>query len=82
MNLNPESDLNDELRPEYTEEDMKNPVRGKYVGRVRRTCPPTVQLDADVVGAFLDAAAVNEALRFLIRVTRQNAMETAPSEAA
>ncbi len=79
MRINPESDLDDELRPEYNEEDMKNMTRGKYVGRVKRKCPPTVQLEADVVGAFPDAAAVNEALRFLIRVTNQN-LKTPPGE--
>ena len=82
MHLNPESDLNDQLRPEYAEEDMKDMVRGKYAGRVKLPCPPTVQLEADVAGAFPDAAAVNEALRFLIRVTKQNAKEPAPGEAA
>ena len=82
MKLNPESDLNDELRPEYTEADLKNRVRGKYVGRVERPCPPTVQLEADVVGAFPDAAAVNEALRFLIRITKENVGEETQREAA
>ena len=81
MKINPESDLNDELRPEYTEEDMKNMERGKYVGRVTRS-GPIVMLAPDVAQMFPDVDAVNEALRFLLRVTKQNVKEIAPSEAA
>ena len=76
MKPNPEADLNDELRPEYTEEEMKNMVRGKYAGRISRTVT-TVRLEPDVALAFPDAAAINEALRFLIRVTKENASSPA-----
>ena len=71
MKSNPESDLNDELRPEYTEADLKNRVRGKYAHLFTET-KPTVELEADVASVFPDAVSVNEALRFLIRITRDN----------
>ena len=33
---------------------------------------PVIQLEPDVAEVFPDAASVNEALRFLIRVTKEN----------
>ena len=71
MKINPESDLNDELRPEYTEADLKNRVRGKYADRFA-PLPPTVTLEPDVAAAFPDAAAVNAALRSLMRQTKED----------
>ena len=81
MKLNPESDLNDELRPEYTEEAMKNMVRGKHAGRFNKTIA-MVTLEPDVALIFPNSAAVNEALRFLIRVTKEKTSENAQQEAA
>jgi len=79
MKTNPESDLNDELRPEYTEAEMKNMVRGKYAGR-RPHLVCTVALEPDVAAAFPDDAAVNAALRSLMRQAEENAPVLATSE--
>ena len=61
--------MQDELRPEY---DLRNlqvrtvaPNRKRY-GRF------VVHLEPDVAKAFPNAASVNEALRFLIRLTKEN----------
>lgn len=61
--------VQDELRPEF---DLRNlPVRKmgpdrKHFGRF------VVQLEPDVAEVFPTAASVNEALRFLMRVTKEN----------
>lgn len=59
----------DELRPEY---DLKK-LRVRSVGPARKGFgSPVVRLETDVAEVFPDAQAVNEALRFLIRVTKEN----------
>lgn len=59
----------DELRPEY---DLKS-LRVRRVGPARTGFGGTfVQLAPDVAELFPNSEAVNEALRFLIRVTREN----------
>jgi len=63
-------DLNDELRPEYDLAELK--VR--RVGEGRRLLNQ-IQLDIDVARVFPDSDAVNEALRFLIRITEQHSSE-------
>ena len=61
--------MNDELRPEYDLQTLlKNDVRGKYVTRYRAGTN-LVLLDPDVAKAFPDDAAVNEALRLVMRLT-------------
>jgi hypothetical protein len=62
--------LNDDLKPEY---DLSN-HRVRRVGEGRRLMNQ-IQLDVDVARVFPDSAAVNEALRFLIRITEQNKTE-------
>ena len=56
----------DDMRDEYDFRAMKGVVRGKYAGhgvvRLR-----TVRLAADVAAVFPDDAAVNDALREVIR---------------
>ena len=79
MKTNPESDLNDELRPEYTEADLKNRVRGKYAGRLPNLVY-TVALEPDVAAAFPDDAAVNAALRSLMAKTEENTPVLATAE--
>jgi len=59
----------DELRPEYELRSLRvrkfGPGRKSFGGTV-------VRLEPDVAEVFPDAEAVNEALRFLIRVTKDN----------
>ena len=62
----PEDDLNDEMRPEYAREDLKNGVRGKYLTQFR-SGTNHILLDPDVAKAFPTAQAVNEALRRLMQ---------------
>lgn len=61
-------ELGDELRPEY---DLST-LRVRKLGSGRKSFGDVIKLDPDVVGAFPNADAVNEALRFLIRVTKEN----------
>jgi hypothetical protein len=61
------SDDADELRPEYDLTQMQL----RKVGPGRRMAESSlVQLAPDVAEMFPDAQAVNEALRFLIRIAR------------
>jgi hypothetical protein len=69
-----ESEMEDELRPEYDLSQLKRRVRGKYVERYREGTN-LVLLEPDVAAAFPDAEAVNEALRMLIRVARRQASQ-------
>lgn len=64
------SDTEDDLRPEY---DLKS-LRVRKVGPKRTGFGGYVQLAPDVAELFPDAKAVNEALRFLIRITRESKM--------
>jgi hypothetical protein len=57
------SESGDELRPEY---DFSGGVRGKYVQRFREGTNIVV-LDPDVAAEFKDSAAVNDALRKLLK---------------
>ena len=58
----------DELRPEYDLKSLKvrkvGPDRKRFYG-------PTVRIDADVAEMFPNSESVNEALRFLIRITQK-----------
>jgi len=63
-----ESEIEDELRPEY---DLRA-LRVRKMGPGRRRFGDTIRLEPDVANAFPDADAVNEALRFLIRITKDN----------
>lgn len=63
------TEMNDELRPEYDLSSLRvrklGPGRKSFGGSV-------VRLEDDVAEIFPDADSVNEALRFLIRITRNN----------
>lgn len=65
-------EMGDELRPEYDLSQLKNRVRGKYAERYKAGTN-LVLLAPDVAQAFPDAAAVNEALRMLMRVAQASA---------
>jgi hypothetical protein len=61
--------LEDELRPEY---DLRS-LRVRKLGPDRKSFGRlTVQLEPEVAEVFPDSESVNEALRFLIRITREN----------
>jgi len=59
----------DDLRPEY-DFDYSTGVRGKYYRRLLEEGSNVVVLEPDVAEAFRDSAAVNEALRSLLELTR------------
>ena len=60
------ADKNDELRPEY---DLKD-LRVRRLGPGRKSFGDVVRLEPDVAEAFPNADSVNEALRSLIRVSK------------
>lgn len=61
--------MEDDLRPEY---DLKRLTVRKFGPERTSFGGTTVQLEPDVAEIFPTAEAVNEALRFLIRATRNN----------
>ena len=64
-----ELEMEDDLLDEY---DLKS-LRVRRLGSGRKSFGTAmVRLDPDVAEIFSSADAVNEALRFLIKVTRQN----------
>lgn len=67
-----DAEQEDEMRPEYDFSQLKGGVRGKYVERYRAGTN-LVLLEPDVAQAFPDAAAVNEALRLLMKVAKTQA---------
>ncbi|MCW5960227.1 MAG: hypothetical protein KIS76_08685 [Pyrinomonadaceae bacterium] len=67
-------DENDELLPEYDLDYSKskpNRFAAKYQQMQR-----TVVLDDDIAENFPSSESVNEALRFLVRVTRDNQLHS------
>src|SRR2546427_10545318 len=77
MKKNSKSNSSDEMRPEY---DFSGGVRGKYAQRFREGTNVIV-LDPDVAAAFKDSAAVNDALRKLLkaRAKRERARPAQPT---
>lgn len=55
-----------EMRAEYNF-DYSKAVRGKYYKRLLREGANVVVLEADIAKAFPDSAAVNEALRVVLK---------------
>ncbi len=68
----------DDLRPEY-DFDYSKAVRGKYYRRLIDEGSNVVILEPDVAKAFHDSAAVNEALRLLLELTRSTKRLTSRS---
>lgn len=62
------TELNDELRPEYDETLLKDGISGKYAKQYAAGTN-IVRLDPDVAAAFPNEEAVNEALRFLLKIS-------------
>ncbi len=65
-------DLNDELEAEYDLTKLK--VRKIGIGR-KLIQDNEIHLDLDVARIFPNSEAVNEALRFLIRITKESKAE-------
>jgi hypothetical protein len=63
--------LSDDLRPEY-DFDYSKAVRGKYYQRLMREGSNIVVLEPDVAKAFRNSAAVNDALRSLLKRARSS----------
>jgi hypothetical protein len=59
---------NDEMRSEY-QFVYSSAVRGKYYRRLLKEGANVVVLEPDVARAFRSSAAVNEALRSLLRIS-------------
>ncbi|MBO3464112.1 hypothetical protein G7B40_025960 [Aetokthonos hydrillicola Thurmond2011] len=73
MSQRSNSEHEDELRDEYDFTKMQILARGP--GRKQANIL-TVALEPDVAEMFPDSAAVNEALRFLIRITKNSTAQT------
>jgi len=71
MNQNFEIEMEDDLLPEYDFTQMTVLARGQ--GRKKSTV--TISLDPDVAKLFPNSGAVNEGLRLLMRLIRQNSSE-------
>jgi hypothetical protein len=64
----------DEIRPEYDfSKGRPNPYAARFQAGVT-----VVALDADVAATFPDAAAVNEALRALVKIATRPARKSTP----
>ena len=59
----------EDLRPEYAF-DYSKAVRGKYFKRLLEEGANVVVLEPDIAKAFTNSAAVNDALRSLLELTR------------
>jgi hypothetical protein len=68
MKKNNRKPAND-MRPEYDFASMKGGIRGKYVTRYRAGTN-LVLLDPELADAFPTDAAVNQALRAVLNMTR------------
>jgi hypothetical protein len=66
---NKSTNIAEDLRPEYNF-DYSKAVRGKYFKRLLEEGANVVVLEPDVAKAFGNSAAVNDALRSLLDLTR------------
>lgn len=67
-----DTSVQDDLRPEY---DLAS-LTVRRLGAGRKSFGGVVRLEPDVAELFPDADSVNEALRFLARITRENEAPT------
>ena len=72
------SDSEDDLREEYefTVDELRAGVRGKFAGRVSREVQ-MIPIDPDLADVFPDARSVNQALRALAGVIRDRIKDEA-----
>ncbi len=68
--------LDDDLRPEYEEAQLRSGVRGKYAERMKQG-GNLVLLEPDVAAAFPDEKRVNQALPVLIEAARSTVARSA-----
>jgi hypothetical protein len=61
--------ISEELRPEYVF-DYSKAARGKYFKRLLEEGANVVVLDPEIAKEFTNSAAVNDALRSLLEITR------------
>lgn len=64
--MKPKAHLSDDLRPEY-HFDYSEATRGKYYKRILKEGTNVIVLDPDVAKAFPNSAAVNDALRVVLK---------------
>lgn len=64
-----EKKISDQLRHEYNF-DYSKAVRGKYYKRILEEGANVIMLEPDVAKVFSNSAAVNDALRLLLDLTR------------
>jgi len=76
--MNPE-EVEDDLRPEY-DFAFSKAVRGKYYKQYIESTNVVV-LDPDVASAFQNSAAVNQALRAMLKFAEQTSSLTVRSSA-
>ena len=62
--------INDDLRSEYSREDLCKGVRGKFLTSYNKGTN-LVLLNPEIAKAFSSSAAVNEALDSLLQLTKQ-----------
>ena len=70
--------LPDDMRSEYNF-DYSTAVRGKYYRRILREGANVAVLEPDVAKVFRSSAAVNEALRSLLRISETTRRLTSSS---
>lgn len=75
-NKSVETEMEDELWPEY---DLSS-LRVRKLGPGRRSFGEVIRLEPDVAEVFPNAKSVNEALRFLISVMRENNLNSNNTE--
>jgi hypothetical protein len=68
----------DDMRPEYNF-DYSTAVRGKYYRRLLREGANVAVLEPDVAKVFRSSAAVNEALRSLLKISEATHRLTSPT---
>jgi hypothetical protein len=69
------NDLDDDLRPEYDFSKMRIVARGP---KRKVPKPKIIHLQPDVAKTFPDDESVNEALRLLIRLAKDQAQQRPP----
>jgi hypothetical protein len=69
-------DVNDDMLPEY---DFSHGIRGKH-HQAYKAGTNVVFLDTDVAEAFADSAAVNDALRLLVKLAKERVPTGRPND--